>query len=226
MNKYIILSEKEWHSEIYINLKNYFINDEWIYINSKNDFNLVKLEEINPTKIFIPHWSYIITSRIYNKYECIVFHMTDLPYGRGGSPLQNLIIRGHKETKISAIKISQGIDTGDIYLKKNLILNGTAKEIFLTACPIIEDMIKEIIQNNIKPIPQFGNIVEFKRRTPEESNIIYLNDVKIIYDYISILDWDGYPKVFIETDSIRIEFSNAHLSTDNNLKADVRIFKK
>ena len=78
MNKYIILSEKEWHSEIYINLKNYFINDEWIYINSKNDFNLVKLEEINPTKIFIPHWSYIITSRIYNKYECIVFHMTEL----------------------------------------------------------------------------------------------------------------------------------------------------
>ena len=30
--------------------------------------------------------------------------MTDLPYGRGGSPLQNLIIRGFESTKISAIE--------------------------------------------------------------------------------------------------------------------------
>ena len=44
--------------------------------------------------------------------------MTDLPFGRGGSPLQNLIVRGYKSTKLTAIKVQSGIDTGDIYLKK------------------------------------------------------------------------------------------------------------
>ena len=46
--------------------------------------------------------------------------MTDLPYGRGGSPLQNLIVRGHKHTMISAIKCVKELDAGPIYLKKPL----------------------------------------------------------------------------------------------------------
>lgn len=226
MGKYIILSEKDWHYDLYENLKNKFQNDEWIFINSKTNFTIENLNKINPNKIFIPHWSYIIPSRIYTIYECIVFHMTDLPYGRGGSPLQNLIIRKHAATKISAIQVSSGVDTGDIYLKKDLSLNGTARDIFISATFIIEKMIIEIIQNNIFPIPQNGDIVEFKRRQPEEGDISSLNDLSTIYDYIRMLDCEGYPNAFIETDSIKIEFSNAEFLSNNNLTANVRIFKK
>ena len=53
--------------------------------------------------IFIP-------TEIFTSFECIVFHMTDLPYGRGGSPLQNLIVRGHKKTKVSALKVVKEVD--------------------------------------------------------------------------------------------------------------------
>jgi len=63
-----------------------------------------KVEEIQPQYIFFPHWSWIIPKRIYEAYECVVFHMTDLPFGRGGSPLQNLISRGIHQTRISAIR--------------------------------------------------------------------------------------------------------------------------
>jgi methionyl-tRNA formyltransferase len=226
MNRYIILSEKEWHKELFSDLKEKFINDEWFLIDSKSEFNLDNITKINPRKIFIPHWSYIITSSIYNNYECIVFHMTDLPYGRGGSPLQNLILRGHKETKISAIKVEEGIDTGDIYLKKNLSLEGTAKEILISASNTIGEMITEIIQNDLIPKPQTGEVVEFKRRKPEDGNILLLNDINLIYDYLRMLDCEGYPNAFIETDAIKIEFTSAHLDSDNNLTAHVRIFKK
>jgi methionyl-tRNA formyltransferase len=226
MNRYIFLSEKEWHKKLFKSLKTTFINDEWFLIDTKSDFNLDNVTEIKPQKIFIPHWSYIIPGSIFNKFECIVFHMTDLPYGRGGSPLQNLIIRGHRETKISAIKVEEGIDTGDIYIKKNLTLEGTAKEILLSATIIIGKMITEIINNDLKPIPQNGEVVEFKRRKPEDGNILQLNDLNLIYDYIRMLDCEGYPNAFIETGSIKIEFSNAHLESNNNLTAHVRIFKK
>jgi methionyl-tRNA formyltransferase len=226
MNRYIFLSEKEWHKELFNSLKKTFINDHWFLIDTKSDFNLDNVNEINPKKIFIPHWSYIIPGSIFNKFECIVFHMTDLPYGRGGSPLQNLIIRGHKETIISAIKVEAGIDTGDIYLKKSLSLKGTAKEILLSATVIIGEMITEIIQNGITPIPQTGEVVEFKRRKPEDGNILELNDINLIYDYIRMLDCEGYPNAFIETDSIKIEFSKANLESNNNLTAHVRIFNK
>lgn len=88
------------------------------------------LKQVNPEYVFFLHWSSIIPKEIWSNYKCIVFHMTDLPYGRGGSPLQNLIIRNHSETKISALLVDEGLDTGKIFLKRGLSLYGTAEEIF------------------------------------------------------------------------------------------------
>ena len=102
---YILLSSKNWHNTLFDSLSSR-PNEIWVRISEKEDFIIEKLISINPTKIFIPHWSYIIPSSIYEKWECIVFHMTDLPFGRGGSPLQNLIVRGIETTKISSITVS------------------------------------------------------------------------------------------------------------------------
>jgi methionyl-tRNA formyltransferase len=227
MNKYIILSEKSWHKYLFDVLKKAFHNDNWMLIDSKNDFNLVHLKEFNPSKIFIPHWSHIIPCEIYENYECIVFHMTDLPFGRGGSPLQNLISRGHKTTKITAIKVQQGLDTGDVYLKKMLGLEGSASEIFERSSLVIEEMIRGIINDNIQPLPQVGEIAEFKRRKPEDSNISELNDLEKVYDYIRMLDCAGYPHAFVETPNFKFEFINANFNeNDEIITANVRIFKK
>ena len=131
METYIILSEKKWHKDLYKNLLEKSKYNKWVLIDSKEKFQIKNLKKIKPNKIFIPHWSYIIPKSIFENYECIVFHMTDLPFGRGGSPLQNLIIRGFNETKISALRVKKGVDTGDIYLKDSLTLSGSAQDILL-----------------------------------------------------------------------------------------------
>lgn len=227
MLRYIVLSEKSWHKDLFNDLKLSFKNDNWLLIDSKIDFNLENLEKFKPTKIFIPHWSHIIPNEIYEKYECIVFHMTDLPFGRGGSPLQNLIARGYKSTKISALRVEEGLDTGNIYLKASLELYGTASEIFLRASRIIEKMIFNIIENQLIAIPQVGEVVEFKRRKKEDSNLSHLHDLDKVYDYIRMLDCEGYPKAFIETDNFNFEFDNASFDeTEKIITANVRIFKK
>lgn len=225
MSCYVLLSEKKWHDQLYSNLSTYG-KSNWVRIEDKQMFTIEELDKINPQKIFIPHWSYIIPDIIYEKYQCIVFHMTDLPFGRGGSPLQNLIIRGIKNTKISAIRVVKELDAGDIYIKRDLSLEGTATEIFLRSVPIIEEMIKKIIEDDLKPSPQYGETVNFKRRKPEESNIANLSSVNDIYDYIRMLDCEGYPPAFIELEHFLIEFTNAHLEHGNKLNANVRIFKK
>ena len=115
MTKYLFLSEKSWHDSIYLDLSQRY-DESWVRISEKEEFNEAALIKLQPEIIFIPHWSNIIPESIWKKFTCIVFHMTDLPYGRGGSPLQNLIVRGHSETMISAIKVDRGIDTGDVYL--------------------------------------------------------------------------------------------------------------
>jgi len=223
----IILSEKSWHIELFMKLKVEFKEIKWTLINNKVDFNEIFLSKLKPDIIFIPHWSYIINETIFNKFKCILFHMTDLPYGRGGSPLQNLIIRKQKKTKISAIKVDFEIDEGDIYLKSELDLKGSAKEIFLRSSLVIYKMIFEILTKNPKPIPQVGKITSFKRRTPSQGSVFDLTNLGQIYDYIRMLDCEGYPNAFIENSKIKFEFSNAKYDKNNNLiDANVRIFKK
>ena len=226
MIKLVLLSEKKMHQELYINLKASFPEYDWIHIKTKVDFNLSLLRKLNPEKIFIPHWSYIISEEIYSQFECIVFHMTDLPFGRGGSPLQNLIVRGLKETQISALRVEKGIDTGPIYLKSPLSLHSTAEEILLNASKVIQEMIARIIRDNLQPVPQKGEIVTFQRRRPEDGDIKNLKSIEQVYDYIRMLDAEGYPKAFVELEGFLLEFSRVKKESSHTLLADVRIIKK
>lgn len=224
MNNYVLVSEKDWHNDLFESLKKQ-VNGNWIWIREREEFTDRKLSALNPTWVFIPHWSYIIPKGIYDTFTCVVFHMTDLPFGRGGSPLQNLIVRGFKNTMISAIHVSAGMDTGAIYLKKPLTLEGTAQEIFIRSAEIIKNMIVEIIDKNPLPIEQSGEVVEFKRRKPEEGDISKLSSLTDVYDYIRMLDAESYPHAFVDIGNLRIEFTSANLVNDS-LTAYVRITKK
>ena len=194
-------------------------------ITDKDELTLEYVRVINPEYILFPHWSWIIPKEIFKNFTCVVFHMTDLPFGRGGSPLQNLIERGIKRTKISAIKVDDGIDAGDIFFKRDLELFGTAEEIFMRASQVIfDDMIPVLLDTRPVPRKQEGEVVEFKRRKPEQSEINPDFDLEEIYDYIRMLDGEGYPKAFIKYGKYKLEFSRASLKI-GKIIADVEIIE-
>ena len=226
MENILIVSEKSWNKELVSYLQSTMPQYAFYLISQKEDFTVERIGSISPVKIFIPHWSYIIPSAIFERYECIVFHMTDLPYGRGGSPLQNLIVRGLTATKLSALRVEVGLDTGPVYLKMDLSLSGTAEEIFVRVNKLVGKMIVEIIQNNLQPVPQEGDPVVFKRRKPEQSDMSGLEKLEEIFDYIRMLDADGYPHAYIEKGEFRYEFTRASIKADDSIVADVKITKK
>lgn len=226
MENILIVSEKSWNKELVSYLQSTMPQYAFYLISQKEDFTVERIGSISPVKIFIPHWSYIIPSAIFERYECIVFHMTDLPYGRGGSPLQNLIVRGLTATKLSALRVEVGLDTGPVYLKMDLSLSGTAEEIFVRVNKLVGKMIVEIIQNNLQPVPQEGDPVVFKRRKPEQSDMSGLEKLEEIFDYIRMLDADGYPHAYIEKGEFRYEFTRASIKAEGSIVADVKITKK
>jgi len=203
-----------------------FLKDyEILRLCSPKELVLDNIRKINPIYIFFPHWSWIIPEDIFANFECVVFHMTDLPYGRGGSPLQNLIVRGYKETKLTALRCVNGLDAGPIYLKRPLSLAGTAEEILQNASSLIYEMIIEIVENQPVPVQQQGEVVVFKRRHPEDGNLAPLGELNKVYDYIRMLDAEGYPRAFIDTERLHMEFSEAKLD-ERYLEAKVRIRSK
>ncbi|MCI5134727.1 MAG: methionyl-tRNA formyltransferase [Candidatus Electrothrix sp. AW2] len=221
---YVIGASSDWHLDLPGNLCKK-VNGSFHVIGCKDQLSLERLEEINPRYVFFPHWSYIIEPKVYDNFECIIFHMTDVPFGRGGSPLQNLISRGIYDTKITALRCEGGIDAGPVYMKQPLSLYGSAQEIYMRAGRVIEDMIVSIVQEEPKPVPQSGEVIEFPRRKPAESDIAKISNLDQVFDYIRMLDADNYPKAFFETAQLRFEFSRASRKI-NHVVADVRITLK
>lgn len=222
--RYVIATSRKWFEDIAERLHT-STGEAFTLINNKKDLTLEKLREINPGYVFFPHWSYIIPEEIYSHFECVIFHMTDVPFGRGGSPLQNLISRGIYETKISALKCSEGIDAGPVYMKRSFSLYGSAEEIYLRAGKLMEEMIIEIVEKELVPVEQKGDPVYFARRKPEDGNISPLKELNEVFDYIRMLDADGYPRAFLETEHFRLEFQRPALKS-GKVVADVVITQK
>ena len=129
MHKYIIATTKDWNINQYYRSV-YKKRKNWYLITDPKKLTFAYVKSVKPKYIFFPHWSKKVNSKIINNYECVCFHETDVPYGRGGSPIQNQIIKGLNKTKISAFKIEKKLDSGKICLKRNLSLAGNASSIF------------------------------------------------------------------------------------------------
>jgi len=224
LNTYIVATIKIWNIRNFHKIRKE-INADWHLINDKKELILERVNAIKPRYIFFPHWSWRIPEEIYTNFECVIFHMTDLPFGRGGSPLQNLILRGINETKVSAIRVVKELDAGPVYLKRDLNLNGNAEEILIRCSDVTFSMIKYIIENQPSPIEQKGEPVVFKRRSPAESRLPDINDLAEIYNYIRMLDAEGYPKAFIDMNNLKLEFSKATMKR-GHIVADVKIIPK
>lgn len=209
--KIIIATVKSWNIENAKRLKSFYNGQHTIKVlEQQEDLDFIFLQQYNPDYIFFPHWPYIISSDIYQNFKCVVFHMTDLPYGRGGSPLQNLIVRGKKDTMLSAIQVEKELDAGAIYMKMPLSLEGSAAQILRRASNIIfEQMIPKFLLEELYATPQVGEAVFFKRRKPEESELLCDMPMDQIYDHIRMLDGEGYPNAFIKFGKYKFEFTQS-----------------
>lgn len=196
-----------------------------VFLRRPSQLTAAALERIGPSLVFLPHWSYLVPPAVFEGHECVVFHMTDVPYGRGGSPLQNLIARGRRSTKISALRCGPVLDGGPVYLKRPLSLAGTADEILSRAAVVIEGMIEAIVRGTPRPRPQKGRVVRFRRRRPEESRLTGNESIARLHDFIRMLDGEGYPRAFIELGKLRFEFAGARL-TGGAVEANVTIRRK
>jgi len=218
---YLVLGCKPWNQRLFEEQLR-FLPGRWSYLGSPEELSLALVRKMRPRYIFFLHWSWRVPDKILHECECVCFHMTDVPFGRGGSPLQNLISRGIRETKLTALRMTDTFDAGPVFLKEPLSLDGGAEEIYLRAGKLSARMIEHIARVEPTPMPQKGEAVNFKRRKPEQSEIKSPANLEELYDFIRMLDADGYPRAFLEHNGFRFEFSRAALY-DGHVMADVKI---
>jgi methionyl-tRNA formyltransferase len=221
---YIVAGCKPWNRKVF-DEKISPLPGRWHFIDSKEQLTTEFLSSIKPRYIFFLHWSWLVPEEIFSACDCVCFHMADVPFGRGGSPLQNLILLGLKETRLTALKMVRELDAGPVYLKVPMSLSGSAEEIYIRSSVIASKMIERIIDEEMEPAPQIGEVTEFARRTPDQSEIPEISDLDKLYDFIRMLDADGYPRAFLEYKGYRFEFSKGSLK-DGELEATVKVVKQ
>lgn len=220
---YVIASSKEWHRDSFDTLENE-CRGEWYWVSTPEELVNVLQQGVYPRYIFFMHWSHRVPSEVWMKNECVCFHMTDLPYGRGGSPLQNLILRGHDETVLTAFRMVEEMDAGPVYAKSPLSLSGTAEQIYLRAGELSAQMIRSIVDKEPEPEEQQGEPVLFQRRKPEQSELPVRASPEELYDFIRMLDAEGYPHAFTRHGELKMTYTQAELM-EGELTARVTVTK-
>lgn len=195
------------------------LDAHWIKDDDRLYENTIK---INPDWILVFHWSKIIPKKIYSKFKCLCIHTGNLPNDRGGSPIQNQILKGKKTSKVNLIELTEPVDSGAVYCSKDISLKGTLDDIWNVISKASILLINKYITEDLIPVPQKGKVSLYKRKT---NNSLVVNNIKSIHDQIRMLDGRGYPKTFIELDGFIFEFSGSNLK-NKVIDASVKIFKK
>lgn len=223
---YLVATIKPWNLNSY-QRRTPDLPGTWTLVSQRESLTADLVARLRPRYVFFPHWSWRVPNDVLAAAECVCFHMTDLPYGRGGSPLQNLIQRGHKETVMSALRMTEELDAGPIYLKRPLSLRGSAQEIFERAAETVYDMIGCIVAEQPEPTAQVGEPTLFERRRPEQSELPDITDLGVLYDHIRMLDAEGYPNAYVTVGKLRFELRDASMDNDHvEAKVTIRVSKE
>ena len=88
----------------------------------KNEEFIKEVKSLNPDVICVVAYGKILPKEILDipKYGCINVHGSLLPKYRGAAPIQWAVLNGDKETGITTMYMDEGMDTGDMILKKEV----------------------------------------------------------------------------------------------------------
>jgi methionyl-tRNA formyltransferase len=120
------------------------------------------LSKFRPDVIVVVAYGHIIPKWLIDlpKCGCVNLHASLLPKYRGAAPIQWAIMRGESITGVTTIKIDEGLDTGDILLKKEVpIYNEDTTETLserlsrVGADLMVETLLK-LMTAGIQPEPQ------------------------------------------------------------------------
>ncbi len=117
------------------------------------------LREISPDLIVVTAYGQILPKEILElpKYGCINIHASLLPKYRGAAPINWVLLNGEKETGVTSMQMSEGLDTGDMIIKRATEIgeNETCEELYarLSAMggEVLAETIDAVEKGTLKP---------------------------------------------------------------------------
>jgi methionyl-tRNA formyltransferase len=204
--KVVLAGYRTWALHAFETLKIKYPQIEFIIVKNHDELLM-----FNDCIILCAGWSWIFKKNFIEKNKVIcLMHPSDLPDYAGGSPIQNQVLDGVESTYATLFKADANIDSGPIFEKTCISLQGNISDIFVE----LERATVELFSNFIDCYPDVNyrqqNVKKiYKRITPNQSKVTkhtFTNmSAKQMYDFIRCRT-NPYPNVYLEDETGRIYF--------------------
>lgn len=144
------------------------------------EMSMKALREISPELIIVVAYGQILPKEILElpKYGCINIHASLLPEYRGAAPIQRCILDGKTKTGVTSMMMEEGLDTGDMLIKKELEIgrNETASELHdrlsEIGAEVLLETVKAIENGNLSPVKQDDSLSTYAKMITKDMSAL------------------------------------------------------
>jgi len=119
------------------------------------------------------------------------FHFSELPKGRGGSPVNWQIIRGDDSVGVSCFCLVDEVDHGDIYdqtlvpIEERDDIETVYNRLTVATCDVLDDLLPELAEGTAESTAQpLEEATYFPQRKPADGIIDWDWSARVIFDWI------------------------------------------
>jgi methionyl-tRNA formyltransferase len=203
VTKVLCVGYREWALNIYSKIAQNYKDGDVRVIESYDEYCNSLVKEYNPDFVLFYGWSWMIDKDIIGDYKCIMLHPSKLPKYRGGSPIQNQIIRGEKDSAVTLFIMNEKMDSGNIVFQEPMSLSGSINDIFNKIEELGYKGTMRFLGNPTDGVKQIEeDATYFKRRTEQQSEItikeLREQPAQYIFNKIRMLQ-DPYPNAYFQS---------------------------
>lgn len=184
------------------------------HVRNVNDSASVELlKGLNLDVLFVIGWSQILHPPALRsaKLGCFGAHASLLPANRGSAPINWALIKGEVQTGNTLMRLSVGVDAGDILDQKPIPISPFDNVATLydrvadTNCEMIMELLKGMAEGSpLRARPQSGDgSPMLPRRRPEHGLLDWAQPARKVYDFIRALT-RPYPGAFSGANGMRV----------------------
>ncbi len=197
----ILIEKKSWAIDY---LDKILFECKKIFKNSKIIYAAKNIRRNSDVTIIFSYFKIIDQELLSRSKYNIIPHESDLPKGRGMSPLTWQILEGKKKIFFSLIEASKKIDQGKIYYKKKVNVENSLlfKEIKILQLKknlqLIIRFLKylKIHKKSPKSFKQKSSASYYHIRKPEDSQLNVNKSIKSQFNLLRVADFKNYPNFF------------------------------
>ncbi|UOA34106.1 Bifunctional polymyxin resistance protein ArnA (plasmid) [Sulfitobacter sp. DSM 110093] len=180
--------------------------------NANDPASVELLNGLNLDVLFVIGWSQILHLPALRsaRLGCFGAHASMLPANRGSAPINWALIKGEKQTGNTLMRLSEGVDAGDIVAQKPIQISSFDNVATLydrvaeTNCEMVLTLLKDLAEGKplqAQPQRHDGSPL-LPRRHPEHGQVDWAQPARKVYDFIRALT-RPYPGAFSSADGTR-----------------------